>query len=83
MALITQATAEELVQLKARAEVDIDLLINQYHQVCSLLFCQVMVVHLKSCMQVEVYTFCWPASQPAYARVNKGSLHVRGCTLHE
>ena len=36
MALITQASEEELTQLKAKAEIDVDSLINMYHQVSSL-----------------------------------------------
>ena len=45
MALITQASEEEIVQLKAKAEVDMDELINMYHQVSSLFMLQAIVGH--------------------------------------
>ena len=46
MTLITQASEEELIQLKAKAEGDMNDLINLYHQVSMLLFCQVTIVYL-------------------------------------
>ena len=45
MALITQASEEEIVQLKAKAEVDMDELINMYHQVSSLFMLEAIVGH--------------------------------------
>ena len=46
MALITQASEAELIQLKAKVEMDMQELINMYHQVRMLVFCQVIVVCL-------------------------------------
>ena len=60
MTLITQASEEELVQLKAKAEYDVDNLIELYHQVCSLFVLQAVAGHL---------------NQPAFAHPRKVTLH--------